>query len=135
MAFHFGHIHLLSLDPDAAAAFYCEHFGARIARRYPAMAGALNLCLKLGHLSLYIRGVRPTDRMAAPCDGKHPGMDHFGLDVDDFDAVIERLAKANVPCLDGPWNLVGYRVAFFQCPDNVVVQISEMIDGHRPSEP
>ena len=135
MAFHFGHIHLISRDPEKAAEFYCRHFGATVGRRDAQMAGAPNYCLKLGTLSLYIRGARPGDKMAPQPDGRIFGMDHFGLDVDDFDATFERLTKGGVPCLDGPWSLMDYRVAFFQCPDNVVVQVSEMIGGHRPSEP
>ncbi len=133
MAFHFGHIHLLSPDPDRAADFYIKHFGATISRRDPDLAGAPNVRLKLGSLSLFIRGIRPTDKMVSQPSGKIHGLDHFGLDVDDFDASVERLQKAGIPCVDGPRQAGAYRVAFFQCPDNVLVEVLEIVDGKHPS--
>ena len=133
MAFHFGHVHLLSPDPDKAAAFYVAHFGATISRRDPDLAGAPNVRLKLANLSLFIRGVRPTDKMVPPPGGKIHGLDHFGLDVDDFDATVERMRKAGLACVDGPRKAGAYRVAFFQCPDHVLVEVLEIVDGKHPS--
>jgi catechol 2,3-dioxygenase-like lactoylglutathione lyase family enzyme len=134
MALHFGHIHLLSPDPDKAAQFYVTHFGATISRRDPDLAGAPNVRLKLGGLSLFIRGIRPTDRLAPQPSGKIHGVDHFGIDVDDFDATVERLRAAGLPCVDGPRRAGAYRVAFFQCPENVLVEVLEIVDGKRPSD-
>jgi len=133
MAFHFGHIHLLSPDPDKAAEFYCKHFGASISSRNPNLAGAPNVRLKLGNLSLFIRGVRPTDKMAAQPSGKVQGIDHFGIDVDDFDATVERFQKAGIPCVDGPRSVGDYRVAFYQCPDSVLIEVLEIVGGKHPS--
>ncbi len=133
MAFHFGHIHLISPAADKAAEFWVKQFGATISRRDPNLAGAPNVRLRLGNLSLFIRGVRPTDTMAAQPAGKIRGIDHFGIDVDDFDATVDRLKKANIPCVDGPRSVGEYRVAFFQCPDNVLVEILEAKGGKYPS--
>ena len=133
MAFHFGHIHLISPDPDKAAEFYCKHFGASISRRDPDLAGAPNVRLKLGNMSLFIRGIRASDKMAPQPNGRIHGVDHFGLDVDDFEATVERLKKANIPCVDGPRSVGAYRVAFFQCPDNVLVEVLEIAGGKHPS--
>ncbi len=133
MAFHFGHIHLLSPDPDKAAEFWIKHFGATISSRNPNLAGAVNVRLKLGNLGLFIRGVRATDKMAAQPNGKIQGIDHFGVDVDDFDATVERFQKAGIPCVDGPRSVGAYRVAFFQCPDHVLVEVLEIVGGKHPS--
>lgn len=133
MAFHFGHIHILSPDPDKSAEWWCRHFGATISSRNPNLAGAPNVRLKLGNLSLFIRGIRPTDRMTGQPDGKIRGIDHFGIDVDDFDATVARFQQAGIPCVDGPRSVGDYRVAFYQCPDHVTVEILEIVGGKRPS--
>lgn len=133
MAFHFGHIHLISPDADKSAEFWIKHFGATISRRDPNLAGAPNVRLKLGNLSLFIRGVRPTDKMASQPDGKIRGIDHFGIDVDDFDATVARFQQAGIPCVDGPRSVGEYRVAFYQCPDNVLVEVLEIVGGKHPS--
>lgn len=134
MAFHFGHIHLISPEPDKSAEFWCKHFGASITRRDPDVAGAPNVRMRLGNMSLFIRGIRPTDKMAAQPEGKIRGIDHFGIDVDDFDATVERLTKAGIPCVDGPRSVGAYRVAFYRCPDNVLVEVLETVGGKHPSD-
>ena len=133
MAFHFGHIHLIAPDPDKSAEFWIKHFGATISSRNPNLAGAVNVRLKVGNLSLFIRGVRTTDKLAAQPNGKIQGIDHFGIDVDDFDATVESFQKAGIPCVDGPRSVGDYRVAFYQCPDNVLVEVLEIVGGKHPS--
>ncbi len=134
MACHFGHVHIISSEPDKSAEFWCKHFGAVITKRDPDIAGAPNVRLSLANLRLFIRGVRPTDKMGAQPAGKIRGIDHFGIDVDDFDAAVDRLKRAGTPCVDGPRTVGTYRVAFFLCPDNVLVEILETVGGKHPSE-
>jgi catechol 2,3-dioxygenase-like lactoylglutathione lyase family enzyme len=86
-AFEFDHVHIISQDPQAAAKWYVEMFGARIAANTMAR-GAPQIFVDLGGMTILIRGRRPGE---APV-GARPirqfadfsshdanGIDHFGF--------------------------------------------------------
>lgn len=86
-AFEFDHIHIISKNPRASAAWYVEMFGARIAAD-TAARGAPQIFVELGGMTILIRGERPGE---AP-DAARPirqyadfsshdalGVDHFGF--------------------------------------------------------
>jgi catechol 2,3-dioxygenase-like lactoylglutathione lyase family enzyme len=57
-AFTFDHVHILSEDPHASAAWYVEMFGATIAADTVAR-GAPQIFVELGGMTILIRGIRP----------------------------------------------------------------------------
>ena len=57
-AFSFDHVHIISEDPHAAAAWYVEMLGARIAADTVAR-GAPQIFVELGGMTILIRGRRP----------------------------------------------------------------------------
>ena len=59
----FDHIHLISPDPAAAASWYEEMFEAEIGRQYE-LREAPQINVRLGGISLIIRGQRPGERPA-----------------------------------------------------------------------
>ena len=86
-AFRFDHVHLISEDPPAAAAWYVEMFGATIAADTLAR-GAPQIFVELGGMTILIRGRRPGEDPAAvrPIQdyadfSSHGawGIDHFGF--------------------------------------------------------
>ena len=86
-AFKFDHVHIISEDPKASAAWYVEMFGATIAKDTVAR-GAPQIFVELGGTTILIRGRRPgeTPVPARPIQpyadfSSHNawGTDHFGF--------------------------------------------------------
>jgi catechol 2,3-dioxygenase-like lactoylglutathione lyase family enzyme len=87
LAFKFDHVHIISQDPEAAAKWYVEMFGAEIAANTMAR-GAPQIFVDLGGMTILIRGARPGE---APVSARpirqfadfssHDanGIDHFGF--------------------------------------------------------
>ena len=57
-AFKFDHVHIISENPKASAAWYVEMFGATIAADTIAR-GAPQIFVELGGMTILIRGRRP----------------------------------------------------------------------------
>ena len=56
MNFNYNHLHFRSGDPDAAAKFYCDNFGAEITSERPlSTTKSINLSLN-GHQLMTISG-------------------------------------------------------------------------------
>src|ERR671918_727285 len=88
MKFVCNHLHLRSEDPDVAARFYCDNFGASIAGERPLST------TKSIHLEL---GGRPLLTVSGRAEGEDPlpgstqpryGLDHFGFEVDDMKEAV-----------------------------------------------
>ena len=86
-AFRFDHVHIISENPKASAAWYVEMFGATIAADTIAR-GAPQIFVELGGMKIVIRGRRPGED-PAPNQPIRPysdfsshntwGTDHFGF--------------------------------------------------------
>ena len=63
-AFKFDHVHIISDDPKASAAWYVEMFGATIAADTVAR-GAPQIFVDLGGMTILIRGKRPGEAPVA----------------------------------------------------------------------
>jgi catechol 2,3-dioxygenase-like lactoylglutathione lyase family enzyme len=117
------HVHLRSLDPAEAAAFYVTMFGAE--RREPARPGGkLREIVVLGGLTIFIEQVPPGTAAAPP--PPYLGVEHIGLSVTGFDAAVAEL-EANGATFAVPPQTPrpGVRIAFVQAPDGVRVEILE----------
>ena len=88
-AFIFDHIHIISQAPKAAAEWYMEMFGARIAAETVAR-GAAQIFLELGGKTIIIRGQRPGEaprrsnsilKFEDFSSHNEWGIDHFGFMV------------------------------------------------------
>jgi catechol 2,3-dioxygenase-like lactoylglutathione lyase family enzyme len=119
----FDHVHLVSGDPDAAAAWYADKLDGRVASRYE-LRGAPQIFVELGDATLIIRGQR-TGETAAHKAGLEWGVDHFGFSVaGDFDAYCNALKAAGVafamePTQTNPTT----RIAFITGPDDVSIEL------------
>ena len=87
--FRFDHIHLFTRDPEATAAFYERMFGAEVIRSMPQ--GKPRIDLKLGGANIFILDVSQDPKAATGPSHPHQGLDHFGLEVKDIDAVCADL--------------------------------------------
>ncbi|MDC0361034.1 VOC family protein [Alphaproteobacteria bacterium] len=134
-AFTFDHVHLVSADPHAAAAWYEEHFGAEITADTMAR-GAPQIFLSLGGAVLLIRGERPGET-PKPAPGFQDrgdfsshnrwGVDHFGfLYEGDLAAFCTKLeadgVQLSVPLKSG---VGGLKLCFVEGPDGVNIELMQ----------
>jgi catechol 2,3-dioxygenase-like lactoylglutathione lyase family enzyme len=124
-AFAFDHVHLLSEDPAAAAAWYSELLGGEV-RGSDTVRGAPQIRVAFTNASLIVRGRRKGE---APVHraGLEWGVDHFGLRVDGpLDPVCDRLRERGVRFLLEPVDFnPATRIAFIEGPDGVVIELLE----------
>ena len=121
------HLHLRSVDPEAAAKFYVDMFGALPVSRLES-ANSLRIVVDLGGLALFIER-SPADTHRPP-EPPFLGLEHIGLVVTAFeDAVAELQAKQAVFVVQPHSPRPGVKLAFIQAPDGVRVEILERTPG------
>ena len=79
------HLAIICMDPNKLAEFYCDVFDMKVQVR---RLGAVHLTD--GYLNLAL--------LPQQAEGKSPGLNHFGWQVEDRDAIAEKMKK---------WNVVG----------------------------
>ena len=129
MNFTQNHLHFRSEDPDAAAKFYCDNFGAVVVAERP-LSTTKSIILELND--------RPLMTISGRAEGEDPvpgstdpryGLDHFGFEVDDMEAAAANFRSNGVHFICEPWTMPsGSMVAFIEAPDHVSVEIIQ-----RPS--
>ena len=90
MAFVCNHLHLRSEDPDNAAKFYVDNFGAEIVSTRP-LSNTVSHQLELNGQPLLTVSGEAEGENAVP-GSTHPrfGLDHFGFETDDIQGAFER---------------------------------------------
>ena len=134
-AFAFDHVHLISADPHAAAAWYVEMFGARVARDTVAR-GAPQIFVELGGMTILIRGRRPGEAPEAArpirpyadfSSHNALGTDHFGFmyrgDLAAFCAELR--AKGVTFPVELKEGVGGSRLCYVAAPDGVSIELME----------
>jgi catechol 2,3-dioxygenase-like lactoylglutathione lyase family enzyme len=130
----FDHIHLISRDPRAAAKWYCEMFGGEISQEQPNLRGAPQIDVRIGGMTIVIRGQRPGEQPAATkamtaFDGysSHDewGTDHFGFTYKgDLRAFCDKLKSRGVKMAVEPWEFKpGMVLCYVSAPDNVSIEL------------
>ena len=110
-------------DVAAATDFYAKHLGFELVQRYgPAMA-----IVERGDLQLWLAG--PSASAAQPMpDGRRPepgGWNRLVLEVDDLDAVVERLRAAGVSFRNDPIIGPGGRQVLVEDPAGNPIELYE----------
>ena len=127
MNYRCDHIHLRSRDAIAAAAFYAETFGAREVKRV-GTDPVERVVIDLGGLAVFIEqaGDEANPAVTAPC----LGIEHIGLVTADIEAALADLTARGVPLRMGITQRgPGLRIAFFEGPDGVLIEILERKDA------
>jgi catechol 2,3-dioxygenase-like lactoylglutathione lyase family enzyme len=134
-AFKFDHVRLISRDPEAAARWYVEMFGATIANSTFAR-GAPQIFVDLGGMTILIRGARPGEAPIAARPirpfadfSSHDahGIDHFGfLYAGDLAAFCDELRRkgAKFP-VELKRGVGGRRLCYVAAPDAVSIELME----------
>ena len=123
-------LHFRSGDPDAAAKWYCDNFGAKITSERPlSTTKSIQLELDGEHIMTISGQAEGEDPIAGTTDPRF-GLDHFGFETDDLMQLSERLKKNGVKFNCEPWTMPsGSMVAFVVAPDEVSVELIQ-----RPTE-
>jgi catechol 2,3-dioxygenase-like lactoylglutathione lyase family enzyme len=120
----FDHIHLFTRDPEATAAFYERMFGAEVIRSM--QEGKPRIDLKLGGANIFILDVSGNSKAGAGPAHPHQGLDHFGLQVRNIDAVCAELKSKGAVFSREPVTIrPGTRIAFVTGPDGVSIELLE----------
>ena len=119
-AYH--HVHILSRDPDATAAWYAGALGGVVGKR-AEHKGGVNVQVKLGDSNFFIRGLRPGESAEPPGGRTAFGLHHLGVWVDDIEAAIKQFVAAGGELLDPvSTGMTGNLVAFVRGPEGVVFE-------------
>lgn len=134
-AIAFDHVHLISEEPHAAAAWYRDLLGGEIAASYQTR-GAVQIHVIFGAVTILIRGRRPGENPSTRNDLKafddyvsHDqwGTDHFGFSVTgDLRQLCAELKARGAEFPVEPYEfLPGRTIAYLKAPDGVTVELTE----------
>lgn len=129
----FHHIHLISADAEAAAAWYVKYLGAEIVRQV-VLRDAPQFNLQLCGITLLMRGARPGEApsLRTPMTdfddySSHNewGADHFGLAYEgDLVALCDELREKGAEFTVDPWEFTpGAWLCYLAAPDGVSIEI------------
>ena len=118
------HIHLRTTNPEATAQWYESKLGAEVIRTM--QQGKPRIDLKLGGANIFILDVSQDSRAGTGPAHPHQGLDHFGLEVENIDAVCADLKSKGVVFTRGPETIrPGTRIAFLTGPEGVSIELLE----------
>ncbi len=126
MPYSINHVHIRSNDPHASAAWYTEHFGAKVLGAREVMPGTITVSMDAGGPVRLNISSKPEGTPDHPAEAElnRLGLEHFGFDVDDIDADIARFQAAGIrvvlPITEVPG---GTRLAYIEGPDDVLIEL------------
>ncbi len=148
---HFGHVHLFSEDPVAAAEFYMKYLGAtrrstlplsREVRMYKGLPVGPSASLMADDVNIIIfpaehsRQSYPEywkDGRTTLAPSKGRAVDHIGFSFDNLADAVERMKKDGVTVTDDVRTVANgaLKIAFIEGPDKIRI---ELVEG-RASKP
>lgn len=128
MAYEFNHVHIKAPDPEKTANWYVKAFGFKILSDTTRVYGDRFIrCETSDGVAVNISSERTGEHMGGGDATVHWGIEHFGINVDDIDAEIERLAGLGAVLMEGPIDVPdGPRIAFIKAPADVRVEIMQL---------
>ena len=129
----FDHIHIISEDPESAAAWYVKMLGGKVAGQFQ-VRGAIQIAVAFEGVNLLIRGRRPGEdpghknklqQFKDYVSHDRWGTDHFGFRIyGDLDDYCRRLEKKGAAFSVRPYDFApGTRIAYIEAPDNVSIEL------------
>ena len=128
MAYEFNHVHLKAPDPKKTADWYVQAFNFQIVSDAVRPSGDRFIrCRTPDGVVVNISGARTGEQMGGGDATVHWGIEHFGLNVDDMDAELERLKGFGAEVMEGPIDVDnGPRIAFIKAPDDVRIELLQL---------
>ena len=126
MGYAINHVHIRSSDPRASASWYEEHFNAKTLSEREVMPGTVTVSMEVGgpvRLNISSKPDGSSDERAV-AEIYRLGLEHFGFDVEDLAAELDRLEKAGVRVVLPLTEVVGgSRLAYIEGPDDVLIEL------------
>ena len=133
MSLSFDHIHLISEDPKATAAWYENILGGRIVADYE-LRSAPQINVQVGGMQVIIRGRRPGEQPVStrPMQdfedySSHDewGTDHFGFTYEgDLKAFCNEIRAKGATFVVEPWEFSpGSLLCYVAAPDGVSIEL------------
>ncbi|MDP6824086.1 MAG: VOC family protein [Dehalococcoidia bacterium] len=121
-----NHVHLRSNDPNASAAWYTEHFGAKVLSSREVMPGTITITMDTGspvRLNISSQRAGESQEHAVP-EINRLGLEHYGFDTDDIEADIAHFDDAGVRIVMPITDVgSGSKIAYIEGPDDVVIEL------------
>lgn len=126
MEYRINHVHIRAADPHATAAWYEKHFNARIVSEREVMPRTITIGMEMaGACRLNVSSKPPgssDERSVAELN--RLGLEHFGFDVEDIEAEMERLTAAGIPTvLPITETPTGSKLSYIEGPDDVLIEL------------
>ena len=113
-----NHIGLVVADYDAALAFYTKALGIREAYTIRNEDGSVRLT--------YLQASRETFVELIPAGpGQTPGITHFGIEVGDIDAIVEKLRRDGIQVADAGMTPAKARFTRLTDVDGIQIEVME----------
>ena len=131
----FDHVHVISEEPESAAAWYADMLGGTVTRR-SEVRGAPQIAVAFSGATILVRGRRPGEQPATrpPLQSfsnfvSHDqwGADHFGFKVvGDLNAFCDAVRLKGGAFAVEPYEFApGTRIAYLAGPDGVSIELVE----------
>ncbi len=126
MVYAINHVHIRSLNPHKSAAWYVEHFEAKIVSEREVMPGTITIGMELGgpvRLTVSSKPEGSSDERSA-AELNRLGLEHFGFAVEDLEVELKRLGESGVRVVLPLTEVVGgTRLAYVEGPDDVLIEL------------
>ena len=126
MEYRINHVHIRAADPHTTAAWYEKYFNARIVSERTVMPNTVTIGMEMGgncRLNVSSKPPGSSDERSV-AELNRLGLEHFGFDVEDLDAEMERLTADGIrvvlPITDTP---TGSRLSYIEGPDDVLIEL------------
>lgn len=122
-SYTFDHLHQVTPDPEKAAQFYVNMFGAKLLSTRKTGDGRILISMELGGAPVSLIGPT-TQNQESPVPPKYYGLHHFGIKTDDIDtAVTDLRAKGAKFIQEIAEPIPGVRMTFLLGPDSVPIEL------------
>lgn len=126
MAHHVHHVHIFASDIEKSMAFYREHFRGETVLDME-VAGARNVFMRVGTGRIHFYDQAPKN----PVRGN---IHHFGIQTDDVEADVKRMAGKGI-VFRKPVTDLGYmKYVMVPAPDDILIELFEVNKEVLPPE-
>ena len=121
-----NHVHLRSNDAESAAAWYTEHFGAKLIGSREVMPGTITITMDTGspvRLNSSSQRAGESQEKAVP-EINRLGLEHYGFETNDIVADIAHFENVGVRVVMPITDVgSGSKIAYIEGPDQVVIEL------------
>lgn len=123
-----NHIHIKVKDAKAAADWFIKMFGSKIVDEWTSPDGHI-VRTSLDGIPINFTRHPNAEDLPPGYSGVHLGLEHFGLEVDDLDALLAKAQKNGVKIVQAlrEDTKVGVRFAFIEGPDATRIEVMQWV--------